>query len=230
MDFNALSARVQHVLKDPVGVWDTIRNETPNPKALLTDYVLPLAAAAAIAQFIKTAVIGVSIPFMGTFRVSADSALVDSLLYIVITVLGLFIFSFVFANLAPKFLGSANQPRAFQLLAYASTASMVGGVLSLVPIVGWLLMYGFLLYGIYTFYQGITPMLEVPQEKRAVFFGTSLLCMIVIGLVLGLLMPHRQPAGFSLDTPAGKFDANDLEEASKNAEKFLKSLPQNMGN
>lgn len=226
MDLQAVRARVQHILKDPVGVWDTIRNESPDPKDLIINYVLPLAVISSISQFIRMAVIGISIPFIGTVRVGVMSALVDSIIYIGAAIAGLFALSFVFAAIAPKFQGTSNQMRALQLLAYGSTGMFVGGVVMLVPIVGWLLSFGFSIYGLYTLYQGITPMLEVPREKRPIFFGASLLAMVVLGLLFQLVLPSRQPAGMRIDTPQGSFDTNDLNEATRNAEKFLKNLPK----
>jgi hypothetical protein len=57
--------RVKNVIMTPKTEWDVIAGEATQPKDLVITYVLPLAALAAIAGFIGTAVIGSF--FLGRF-------------------------------------------------------------------------------------------------------------------------------------------------------------------
>lgn len=231
MDINALSSRVQAVLKDPKGIWSTIAQEAPDPKQLLLNYTLPLIVAAQIANFIKLAVFGIHVPFIGTVRVPITNALMQAVTSVVVGVGLLFIASFIWNALAPKFGGSTTQPRCFQLIAYGATASLVGQVLVIVPVIGYFLGLGFGIYGIYTLYQGVTPMTGVPAEKRPIYVLAALVCSAIVGAILmWLVVPHYSPDSLSLTTSSGKeFDTRDLDAAAKSAQDFLKSLPQAQG-
>ena len=231
-DKNALIQRVQEVLKNPVGVWQTISQEPSDPKPVLVNYVLPLLGLSAVSSFLSAAVVGIPTPFLGTIRIPVGSALWNSLLQLLLSLVFLVLFSLAFNYWAPRFQGSTSKERCFQLLAYSSTAGLIGSILAIVPVLGWLAAIGLGIYGLYTLYQGITPMTGVPASERLKFFGASFLSAVVLAVVVNLLAMPLRSKGFTLTTENGVYDeksvekfTKDAEEFSKGAQQLLKSLP-----
>ena len=56
--------RAKNIIVTPKTEWDVIAAETTPPAALVTGYVLPLAAVAAIAGFIGMCFVGITMPLM----------------------------------------------------------------------------------------------------------------------------------------------------------------------
>ena len=163
IDFAAIMARAKAVLTDPKGIWAQIKSEATTIKELYLGYVLVLAAIPPLSEFIGGALFGRSIlgfswrpPLMGslTFAISTY----------IFSLIGLYIGAQVISRLAPMFGGNTTLIDSLKLLAYGSTASYVGGIVSLLPMTGIasIVLLCFALYGLYTLYQGITPMTAFP--------------------------------------------------------------------
>ena len=66
----ALVDRVKNILLTPKTEWDVIAAEATPTASLITGYVLPLAGVAALATFIGYCLVGTTLPFVGTYRMS----------------------------------------------------------------------------------------------------------------------------------------------------------------
>ncbi|HPH44148.1 MAG TPA: hypothetical protein PL086_06795, partial [Candidatus Aminicenantes bacterium] len=75
-----LMARVQGICLKPKEEWIKIRGESTPVKTLFLQYVIPLAAIPAAAQFIGYGLIGVRVPFFGNLRLPFGTAIVRALL------------------------------------------------------------------------------------------------------------------------------------------------------
>ena len=71
-----LIARVKAIILTPAKEWLAIDAEASSPRAIYIQYVAPLAAIGALAGFIGRSIVGVSIPFLGTYRTPFFSGLV----------------------------------------------------------------------------------------------------------------------------------------------------------
>ena len=77
--------------------------------------------------------------------------------------------------------------RTFQLVAYAYTASCIGGIFNIyhsLTIIATLSG----IYSLYLLYTGLEPMTEVTPEKKASYFIVSMTCMIAVYFVVGLIL------------------------------------------
>lgn len=164
-----LMARVQGICLKPKEEWIKIQGESTPVKTLFLQYVIPLAAIPAAAQFIGYGLIGVRVPFFGNLRLPFGTALIIN-------------------ALAPSFASKQNMEAAMKLAVYALTPSWIAGVLYIIPALSILVgLAG--LYGLYILYLGFqAPMMETPKEKVMSYFLVSLVVMVVLWLVIGLII------------------------------------------
>jgi hypothetical protein len=179
-----LIERAKNILMSPRAEWARIATESTGLGALLTGYVLPLAAIGALAG-----VIG-SMLFLGMLFGAAGliPAIVGAVLSVGITLLSVFLCGLLVNALASSFGSQPNQTRANQLAAYSFTASLIGSWGAIIPFLGWLFALAGGIYSIVLFYMGLTPMMQTPEDKRVLFTIVLALIAIVIGWVFAMVM------------------------------------------
>lgn len=172
-----LIERAKNIIVTPKTEWIVVSNEKPNTAAIITGYVLPLAAIAAIAGFIGYAFIGYKVPFFG--RISGMNwGIYQGVSILVSAVISVLLSAFIIDILAPNFSAEKNMDRSVQLVAYAYTPAWIGGIFSIIPELAFL---GFIagIYGLYLLYLGLSPIKKAPADKEGAYFVVSLLTMIV---------------------------------------------------
>ena len=125
-----LVERVKNILLQPKTEWKAISAESTPAGDMYKSYIAPLAAIGPAASIIGMSVIGISLPFMGTFRVPISSSVAHAVTSYVLTLVGVFIVALIIDALAPSFGGEKNQEQALKVAAYASTPSWVAGMRS----------------------------------------------------------------------------------------------------
>lgn len=183
-----LMARAQGICLKPKEEWVKIQGESTPVKTLFLQYVIPLAAIPAVAQFIGYGLIGVRVPFFGNLRLPFGTAIVRALLTFVLTAAAAYVAGLIINALAPSFASKQNMEAAMKLAVYALTPSWIAGVLYIIPALSILVgLAG--LYGLYILYLGFqAPMMETPKEKVMSYFLVSLVVMVVLWLVIGLII------------------------------------------
>ena len=230
----ALVDRVKGILLNPKPTWAAIEAEPATPAGLYKDYLLWLAVIPAVCGFIGMSLIGVG-GFGITVRVPLLLGLANLVVSYVLSLVGIYVLSLIVNALAPRFGGVANPIQALKLTVYASTAALVGGVFSLLPVLS---ILGLLaaLYSIYLIYTGLPVLMKNPPEKSMVYTVVVLIAGVVMGLILGavtaLFTPHRAlmhgSEGVSITTPQGKVDINTaaLEAASQKMQEATRQMEQ----
>src|SRR5688500_20176699 len=71
-----LKTRAKNILVTPNTEWPVIAAEPTPTSTLITTYVIPLAAIGAVAGFIGGSLVGMTLPFVGTYRVPILSGLI----------------------------------------------------------------------------------------------------------------------------------------------------------
>jgi len=187
--------RAKNIILTPNKEWDVISTETPDTGKLITGYVLPLAALAAIAAFIGYAFIGVSV--LGYRVIGVNWGLYQAFSILISAIVSVFVCAFVIDALAPSFGSEKNMGRSVQLVAYAYTPAWVGGLLYVIPIIGWIGgLFG--LYGLYLLYIGMPKLKKTPADKLIGYFIVSLLVMIVVYFVIGWILTSVLMGGMGL--------------------------------
>lgn len=182
----ALVQRIQNICLKPKQEWEVIAGETSSTADLLKNYALPLAAIGAVAGFIGMSFVGMSVPFLGTYRVPAVTGLVSAAVGLAIQLAAVFVLGLIIDALAPKFGGEKNAGQALKVAVYSFTPGWVVAAVRILPSLG--ILAGLAsLYGIYVLYLGLPRLMKCPQEKAVVYTLVVVACGIGIFLVAGLI-------------------------------------------
>jgi len=190
---STLIERCKTVVTDPSGCWAVVAADPRDAKSLFKVFAVPMAVLGALAALIGSFVSGfASVSGLGFVLVQFVSA-------VMMACASGFIMAFVATKVASLVGGSVTHDRAYSWLLHASMVGFVGGLTSIIPFIG--MVVGFLasLGTLYWGWKGIGPMLDVPAEKRLVFFvGTivlSFLALFVFSLLLGSVFIGVLPIG-----------------------------------
>src|SRR5215831_6534665 len=238
----SLVDRAKNIILTPKTEWAVVAGETTPDVQLITGYVLPLAAIAALAGFIGLSLIGTTIPFMGTMRVGIVWGLVSAIVAIVMAVVMVYVMGFIIDALAPNFGAQKGMSAALRVAAYAYTPVWVLGVLKIIPVLGILVLLG-VLYAFYLLYLGLMAVMRAPQEKAIGYTVVVIIVGVVVGLIIGWIvglitafgtlggsmatgaMGRHSEVTFDKDSAMGKLDAfsKKMEEAGKQIDAAQKS-------
>ncbi|MFL5401621.1 MAG: Yip1 family protein [Gemmatimonadales bacterium] len=177
--------RVKRILVSPQTEWQVIDAEPTTTGALYAGYIAPLAAIGPIAQLIGYSVFGITVPFMGTYRVPFGSALTSAIVSYVLTLLATYVLALIIDALAPTFSGQRNQVQALKVAAYSSTAAWVAGIFALIPGLRLLTILG--AYSLYLLYLGLPVLMKSPRDKALAYTAVVVLAAIVLFMVVGMI-------------------------------------------
>lgn len=237
--------RAKNICLTPKTEWPVIAEEQTPTATLITGYVAPLAAIGAVAGLIGGSIVGITLPFAGTYRVPITSGIVTAIFTFVMAIVGVFILSFVISALAPTFDGQKNSAQALKVAVYSYTPAWIAGVLHILPLLGTLAILA-ALYGLYLLYLGLPRLMKCPEDKAAVYTAVVVVCAIVLSVCIGLLGAAITGAGmmttgalagsrssssnvqFDKDSALGKLQAlgDKMEESNKKVEAAQKAGDQ----
>ena len=180
-----LSERVKGILLNPKQEWQTISKETTAIQELYKTYVAILAAIGPVASIIGMSIVGISIPFAGSFRVSIFTSISSAIVHYILTLVGVYVLALIIDALAPTFSGQKNLNQAFKVAAYSYTPGWVVGVVGIIPSLSPLMILG--LYGFYLLYLGLPVLMESPQEKSVGYTIAVIIAAIVIFMLIGFV-------------------------------------------
>jgi len=175
----ALIDRAKNILLTPKTEWPVIAGETATPQSIYIGYVLILAAIGPIAMILKGGVLGAAIAVF-SYGVS-----------LVVT----YLLAWIVDALAPTFGGEKNFIQSLKLTAYSYTAAWIGGIFHVIPMLGGILALAASIYAFYTFYLGVAVMKKCPQEKAVVYTIVVVICVLVLGAVIGGALMSMQVGG-----------------------------------
>lgn len=232
--------RAKNIIITPKTEWDVIAAESTPQGAIITGYVLPLAAIAALAGFIGMVFVGISVPLLGTTRIGIVWGVVSLIYTIAMAVVMVFVCAFIIDALAPTFGAQKSMPQAVKVAAYSFTPVWVASVVKIVPLLGILVIIA-AIYAIYVLYLGLMHVMKAPQEKAAGYTALVIVAAIIVAVVVGIigsmLMTPALIGGAALgvssspalshekDSGMAKLDqfARKMEEAGKKMEAAQKS-------
>jgi len=180
-----LSERVKGILLKPKQEWQTISKEATAIPELYKTYVVILAAIGPVASIIGMSLVGISIPFVGSFRVSIFTSFSSAIVHYILTLVGVYVLALIIDGLAPTFSGQKSLNQAFKVAAYSYTPGWVVAVVGIIPSLSPLMILG--LYGLYLLYLGLPVLMESPQEKSLGYTIAVIVAAIVIFVVIGFI-------------------------------------------
>ncbi len=176
--------RAKRILLQPSQEWQVIHAEVTTTADLYRNYIVPLAAIGPVASLFGLSVVGVSIPFFGTYRVPFGTGISHALVRYILTLAGVYVLAMVINALAPTFAGEKSEIQALKVAAYASTAGWVAGIFGLIPALSVLGILG--LYSLYLLYLGLPILMKVPQEKAVGYTAAVIVAAIVLFVIIGV--------------------------------------------
>jgi hypothetical protein len=180
-----LVQRVKQILLSPRTEWQVIEAEPTTTAELYKTYIIPLAAIGPISQVFGYSVFGITVPFVGTYRVPIGSAISGALVAYVLTLAGTYVLALIIDGLAPTFNGQRSQIQALKVAAYSSTASWLAGIFALIPGLRLLAILG--LYSLYLLYLGLPIVMKAPRDKALGYTVVVIVAAIVLFMIIGVI-------------------------------------------
>lgn len=177
--------RVKRILMSPTTEWPVIAAETTPTQTLITGYVLPLAAVAAIAGFIGRSIVGTTL-FGTTYRASVANGLGFAVWAVIMAVVGVFLCAYIINAFAPTFGATKSDSQALKVAAYSFTPVWVLGVLQILPVLGMLAIFG-ALYAAYLMYLGLGILMKTPEDKTIGYAAVVIIVVLVAWFVLAAI-------------------------------------------
>ncbi|MGH7647800.1 MAG: Yip1 family protein [Gemmatimonadaceae bacterium] len=179
--------RAKNIIMRPKQEWPVIDTEPATVAGLYTGYIIPLSLVPTIASFVGMVLFGISLPFLGTFRMPVGSALGAAAVRFVAGLIATYILALVIDALAPSFSGTKNMIQALKVAAYSYTAAWVFGILAIVPALG--IVGGLLgLYSLYLLYTGLPVLMKSPPEKALGYTVVVIIVGIILAICVGYLI------------------------------------------
>jgi hypothetical protein len=201
VDINKIITRAKSMLLAPRAEWPVVAAEPDTVGGLYSGYICILAAIPAIVHFLSSTLIGVPVPFLGSFRVPMAAGLTTAVLTYVLSLVGVLIVALIVDALAPSFSAEKSRVQALKTVAYAYTASWVASILGIIPGLGLLAALAGLVYGIYLLNMGLPFTMKCPPDKAIGYTAVTIVVAIVVYIILGLIV--SQVAGLGLGIGRG---------------------------
>jgi hypothetical protein len=174
-----LVSRAKNILLSPKSEWQVIAGETTTIGELYSGYIVILAALPPLCALIGFAL------FLG--RVGVGFGFIGAALQYGLSLGGVYVVAVIARWLAPQFGGRDDFIQALKLVAYAHTASWVGGIVNLLPFLG-IISLLMSLYGLYLLYIGAGPVMGVPAERAVTYTLALIITVIVVFALIGFIV------------------------------------------
>ncbi len=178
--------RAKNILITPKNEWLVIDKETTPVNSIVTSYILPMLSIGAIATFIGQGLIGRSLGPFGGSTANVTSGLIGAVLYVVLTLVTVFIVAAAIDALAPSFQSEKNWKKSFPLAAYSLTAAYVGSIFLLFPALN-IISILCTIYSIYPLYTGIPVMKKTAVDKQVAYLAVVILITVVAVILVGVI-------------------------------------------
>jgi hypothetical protein len=178
----SLVDRATAITLRPQTEWPVIAAEPNSFAGIFTGYIAPLAAIGPIALIIGLSIVGIGVPFIGTYRTPLGTSIVQGIVTFVMVLIGVAIMTAIAGWLAPHFGGRRDNVAALKLVGYAYTPAFIAGILGLFPPLSFLEIFAGL-WTLYVFYRGAAPLLMSSADKALAYTATCVVCGIVLGFI-----------------------------------------------
>jgi len=207
VDINKIITRAKSMLLTPRSEWPVVAAEPDTIGGLYSGYIVILAAIPAIVRFLSSTLIGVSVPFLGSYRLPITTGLTTAVLTYVLALVGTFIVALIVDALAPTFGAEKNRVQALKTVAYAYTAYWVVSIIGIIPGLGLLAALAGGIYSVYLLNMGLPFTMKCPRDKAIGYTAVSIVVAIIIGWVLALIVGSVAGLGLGIGRGLTGFSA-----------------------
>jgi hypothetical protein len=174
----SLVDRAKNIILTPKTEWARIDAEPATVGSIFTGYVVILAAIGPIASLIGQQVFGIG-AFGVTWKPTIAYSIGSAVLTYILSLVAVYVAALVIDALAPSFGGTKDQVKAMKVAAYASTPGWLAGIFGIIPLLGWLALFG-ALYGLYLLYLGLPRLMRVAEDKAVGYTVVVVVVQIVL--------------------------------------------------
>ena len=182
---NTLMARVMALITKPKTAWDEIDNEPADIRDIYHSYVMILAAIPPVATFLSLSILGLRLGG-DVIRVPVFSGLLNAVVSYGLTLAGVYVFAWIINALAPRFGAVQNFGKAFQVAAYAPTASWIASAFVIIPGLGLLSLLGGL-YSLYLLFVGLPKLMKPGEGQDITYPLVAIVCAVLVSIVAGII-------------------------------------------
>jgi len=175
--------RAISILLAPKAEWQVIKSEPLTVAGIFTRYAMVLAAIPALAGFIGYSLVGVPLPFFGTFRYPLFRGLSWALLTYLLSLLSAFLLALVVNSLASSFGGKKDLVASAKVVVFAYTAAWIGGIFAVLPSLSILAALAGV-YSLVLLWLGMKALNEVPAGKMVGYFAVTLIAAVALFFVI----------------------------------------------
>ena len=186
-----LIARAQNILLKPTAEWQVIAGQPATTQGLFTGYAAILALLPLIGTLIARVLIGGL--FGGGIGIAAalTGGLILAVVGYALNLVMVFVVGLIINALATSFDAKSDSIQAMKVSVYAGTALWVAGIVSWVPVIGWLIGLAALAYTCYLLYLGLKEVMQPAADKVMVYtlatIGAQIVLYLVVGVVIGMV-------------------------------------------
>ncbi|HXR18440.1 MAG TPA: Yip1 family protein [Steroidobacteraceae bacterium] len=225
MDINKIIARAKSILLTPKSEWPVIATEPETIAGLFSGYIAIMAAIPPLVHLVSASLIGVSVPFLGAYRIPIGSGLTIALISYVLSLVGVFVVALIVEALAPTFGGEKNRIQALKVVAYSYTAGWVASIIGIIPGLGLIAALAGLIYGLYLLNLGLPFTMKCPADKSLGYTIVTIIVAIIVAIVLNLVVRSVGGYGYGAAlnrglggyTPSGRGAAGGFASGSAGA-------------
>ena len=186
-----LVARAQNILMKPTAEWQVIHGESATTQGLFTGYAAILAVLPLLGTLIGRVLFGGMIGGGLGMGMALTGGLVLGILSYVLNLVMVFVMGIIINAFASSFDAKPDSIQAMKVSVYAGTALWVAGLVSWIPVIGWLIGLAALAYTCYLLYLGLKLVMQPPADKALVYtlvtIGAQIGLYIVAGIVIGMV-------------------------------------------
>ncbi len=218
----------------PEPLWEEEVQRATSWQRLLRGTVVPIVVVVAVVTGAATMVFGYHVPMLGVVRPALSDTVMQIVGIVVMYLVSILIMGWLAAWLAGLFGGKNDLDRGVAMLFWVSVPSLLGQMLSTLPMIGWIFGLGLGIYALVLLYRAIPVFMEVPLQGRVKHFILFLIASMAVSVVLGstlgqLFAPHSVTRRIQerMPTPSVHPTASHKEEA-KSPDQIVKDYVDSM--
>ena len=178
--------RLRDILLAPSATWLQVAEETTDARTLYTAFLLPLATLAALAAWFGLSVVGYTVDGAAV-HLSPLGGLLNAATSLVLSLVAIHLLARFADRLAPNFGGQSDRLAALRLIAYSSSAALLGGVFATVPTWAGLGLAP-TLYSALILARGIPVLMRSNPERTLSYTAILMIAALALGTINGAIL------------------------------------------
>ncbi|MBS1269999.1 MAG: hypothetical protein MAG794_00951 [Gammaproteobacteria bacterium] len=196
---------------EPGETWESYRSENHDWKGTACLITIPAIAVSTI----LAGILSMTFPSYGMVGFGAGVGIGGILLSMIMSLAGVAVASFVISYLAGVFKGKHDFNKGLAALSLAAIPAWLGGALSPLPLIGWIISLAAAVTTLVFLYKIIPVYLEVPEDKRVIHYIISVVVTFIISMILGAILvagtvSSMHTAALSTSAVTGKIEVRNF--------------------